>query len=301
MNFQWLKRAFEHCTDQCLCSRITIFVVVILTCFNAHSSTSLCEHLLAALSEQGKPVRPGKARVEFIIKLIGEFEKTNDAKTEEDAVGYMSIVRKLEYPNQTIHTEDPARNYPDARVILTLPKPGEATVWGLLNPHEREWLALQLEHILRVGTYDNELVGASPGHTKLWYALQSLVDYKSPYASGISPREVLRRSARGCIAGVCRQSAAVLAGLLGELGIPPEQIRLVSGRENPQVQSRHIWVEIQLVRGATQWMILDPTPRGQHSGAEIRGGSSQSNHYIFSYDRKVYPNFLIPINLPQNP
>ena len=290
----WYYRAFY------LSSRITIFVIIISVHFNANASQSLCKYLLGALAEQAAPIRPGNARVKFIIDLLKVYQRI-ELNQNGSADGYEAIVRKLESSDQTIHSYDPSRSYPDDRVILTLPKPNQPTVWELLTVDEREWLSLTLEHILRIGTYDREFENTPSSHSKLWYALQRVVNYKNPLASGISPTEMLHHSARGCVSGVCRQGASVLAGLLGELGIPGNQIRLVSGKTGPEAERGHIWVEIQLVKGANQWLILDPTPKSQNPSAEIRYGSSNSNRRIYSYDVKVHNDFLIPIVLPQYP
>jgi hypothetical protein len=198
----------------------------------------------------------------------------------------------------------------DARVVLELPPTGSPTIWEQLSPKERGQLVDALVGLFSDGKYDVEVAGRRVGH-KLADALARrektgtgiLPEY------GIVPRTYLEAAAQGCRVGVCRQGAVAFAGLLGELGVPNENLRLVAGsRKNPATkeQERHIWVEVRMDANAP-WRELDPTAgAGGGGGGGSVGlaralGLSIDNKTVYPEDRVVLENLLVPEQAPALP
>ncbi len=135
---------------------------------------------------------------------------------------------------RTLHDSDDIGA--DTRVVLTLPEAGEKTPWEILSPEARQNLVRGLAQSFRIGNYN----------------LRDHKDFKYDRNLGFSPLLSLGRATRGEMCGECRWAAANLAGLMGELGFPPESVRLVAS-------SDHIWVEYQAEPNG-KWIEIDPTP-----------------------------------------
>ncbi len=180
----------------------------------------------------------------------------------------------------------------DARVILELPTDPSKTVWALLNGYERLSLIMKIAEVFQKGKYDERFFDSQ--NNPVTRALKSS-DWGS---SGTIPQKLLAAAARGCNAGVCRNTNMAMVGLLGELGIPNSQIRLVTGKSAPDAKSGHIWIEYKLFPDEP-WREIDATPNnGQKTG-------TSDNRSWHPYELREWSDLLTPViyvdELPPGP
>ncbi len=164
----------------------------------------------------------------------------------------------------------------DRKVVLMIPKIGEQKLWDQLNPGARKLMAFYLERLLRSGKYDIVMNRSREFPTSILSAMYERIEnensLRAPYEkrtqlvgieAGVSPIQFLKESSCGKNSGVFRHGNFAFAGLLAEMGIPSENIRIVSGliKLKNGEQGRHVWIEVQFERSG-EWYELDGTAAG---------------------------------------
>lgn len=184
-------------------------------------------------------------------------------------IPYASVQVRVTRPTQTLHNAlvHTPLHQADTRVVLELPEGGKATVWSVLSPEGREYLVRSLLARFARGTYEKRRgpeIAADIGWA--WSPLRYLVDANC-----------------GLACGECRLANANFAGLLGELGIPPGDIRLVYSKT-------HIWTEYRTSPDGP-WREADATPR---TGL---GPSRAPTRAVYRGELHVVTNFLEPLDV----
>lgn len=270
----------------------SLFLFFALTPWTA-SAESLCERLLKSLHSAHDELeasavapqyvnKPERVRIDKLISFLFTYAREMEPQSANPRGGYLTLTRKAERDEETIHSGGGTF---DNRVLLTLPSSSEIRIWDTLSVPEREWLLFRLEKLFQNGKADPRLKDGQPETEGPWEALlersatpgQPALPYIND--SGFVPILSLNRCRMGGTIGVCRQAATAMAGLLGEIGIPQEQIKLVSGGA-PSI-GRHIWIEVQLQAGG-EWREYDPTA----------GATSNPRNRLKYYDKNIENTFF---------
>lgn len=254
-----------------------------------------------------------KALVHQIVSIVKQRASDLAAQKAKDTgkkAGYGNLVEVADPngadPTKTVHSlesknlgGDPPVS--DSRFVINLPHKGEKTVWELLTPAGRKMLAEQLADEFKQGNYDDVIPEAGRGNP-LAQALREtefnhVVDDKSFPVAGLSPLLVLNAANKRRPVGVCRHGNCAMVGLLGELGIPEADIRMVSGKQKPKDETGHVWVEIRTSPDGP-WMEIEAT--GQRLSGEDRlmsailGAKKSNNRAKYTHDVKVWDEVLVP-------
>lgn len=278
--------------------RILIFVWFLAAPLHADR---LCQELLRAL-ESPPPMR---------IPLLTESLLRGSSSLRGVGPGYFQplFLRRYDHSAYTLHSVSPYKNDPssayrdDARVVLLLPRSSDRTVWAALNFLERSQLVAVLSAHFQRGRFAVNLSeitpAAPPPKLPLAKALSSVeaLSRGTPLTTelttaplfGLSPQRLLQANHEHCKVGVCRTAACGLAGLLAELGVPHQDLRLVVGSREWASETLHVWVEYR-VTSQHPWVEVDPTP----SFGEAGFAPPTTNRESFPYVETI-EDFLVPI------
>lgn len=276
---------------------IQLLLLAALVCERAQSNL-LCEQLLKGLRPALADSRLTGAEKDhavvngIILRLIGQ--RPYDPHSRNYARFFLSTIPR----GRTAHSPsvDDRLGYggSDQTVVLSLPRSESPSVWGTLSPNQKSLLAQKLAEVFRRGVYEPAIDRDEGKIDRQIYRVydrrfqSNLLEHQRAGIVGFSPLKLLRGAYWGCRVGVCRSTNAALAGLLGELGIPNSDIRLVSGYVDEKDKQGHTWVEYRV--GPDQpWIQADATP---NSGAPI---GSPDLRRIFPYEIEEYIDFLTPL------
>jgi hypothetical protein len=279
-----------------------------------------CSVVLAQLEMPLHSTQEAKDKAQLIVDAI---IKTAKRKPSNSNNPYASFVVPL-VKGKTLHSylPPPASHfssglYADSAMVLSLPKKGEVTLWDLLTPSERKELAIALRDRFHQGIYDQTITGGNDHKERPKMALNDTLftlinkkldampdhenqDVEVHVTVGLSPRKMLAAADVGELLGVCRHANSAFAGLLGELGVKNEDIRLgLSDYLNPDgtKEAGHIWVELRNPEDPTEWLVLDATP-GLPNPSESH---LSRREVIRSLRKEILPphtHFLIPVLMP---
>ena len=210
---------------------------------------------------------------------------------------YVRLFVSLRLPERSLHSlEEPRTGRDqDVQIVVQLPRPGEDTVMDHIPAQRRELFLRAVARLFRQGQYDRSLVGFPSAENRVTRTMEDLrlrllaagafLTTPGVPAVGFSPTRVLIAATHRQPIGICRHINASLAGIFAEMGVPVNQIRLVSGmRFGPGEEGRHIWVEVQCEPNGP-WVEFDGT---QRAGS----GTHTSNRERYPYDRNVITDFF---------
>lgn len=174
--------------------------------------------------------------------------------SRRDQNAYFKIVEPAKN-GRTLHFAD---EHPDSifESVWTLYLPRTSlTVWSLLNRSDRLTLLELLEHEFHKGEYDHQINKSCSTLEQMTY--QAIAG--SGHRSGFSPMKFLGAAQTRAYTGVCRHSNQAMAGLLYELGIFPNDIKIITGTSADL--NRHMFLSIR-VSPDSSWLEYDATGAG---------------------------------------
>ena len=242
-----------------------------------------CMHIVvgASLQELPQKIEPDLIAEgdKKISQLLAEnlFTYLANQPRESSPVEYSGVLGTTRTEGSSLHGQS-LRGWStdDRKVVLLIPKNGETRLWDHLNFNEKKLMAFYLERLLWSGKYDVRFQTPGLFPTPILAAMYTLIGKENGISTptkgiglrvktevGISPSQFLKESSCGGLAGVCRQGNYALAGLLGEMGIPAENIRIVAGliKTADNKSARHVWLEVRF-EPEGEWYELDGTARG---------------------------------------
>ena len=132
-----------------------LIAIVSVVSAPAFGASALCRVMLEAIDQAS----PGESD-ELVYEILGRVEDWLGKKeiVHKPYNFYGPYVRRRR-GKETIHSSFPGKplSEDDSRVILSLPKKGERTVWATLSPNQKKELVDGLSAILSWGQDDNEM------------------------------------------------------------------------------------------------------------------------------------------------
>ncbi len=289
----------------------------------------ICEALLDNNAEMEK-LRTVEAReqAQAVVKRIIELLVTKEPIPDPE-VGYSDLVVRGDEPGKTLHSSGIAGEVSDDRkVVLELPKDGAKTVWKKLSIEGRAALVEEISAVYRQGQYDFSLLkyqdrtvfqleamrarGEQFPETPIEALYYTFENEGVGQNVGFSPLKMLQASSQKCTVGVCRTTNVAMAGLLLELGWPPNEVRLIYGADPATPKVYHIWLEVMdpKTKGWTEYDVTpstDEANRKQRKVAQnferILFGKTLSlprNRARYTHDQTIISDFEKPTVLPKN-
>lgn len=284
------------------------------------AANELCRIILARVGSADFKAyvasKPKKDADYYLVNEIIELIRGQSGNPEGKKIPYKKLVITNNSPERTLHSyrlggeghTDPVElNADDSRLVLTLPTDPSQTVWKHLTAPQRERLVNSLASMFKAGTYDLELLEPEKGEEKILKILdkaQSDALKKSDdnfLEAGLSPAKFLDAAVKGCKVGVCRNSNVALAGLLGELGLPADQVKIVTATK-PDSDQYHLWMEYRATPTGP-WIEVDATPVGGGISRLVGEmyGTAQDNRKKYPDDQKEWLYLLKPLTFKPFP
>ncbi|MDB5039122.1 MAG: hypothetical protein JWQ35_2650, partial [Bacteriovoracaceae bacterium] len=238
--------------------------VVCLSVLISISSTQilaneLCRKIIASLDSQ-KAGLDSESRVELVLKgVIAHGAERRRVITHKmgsllgqnpDNQPVRSYHHVLEKIDSTFSIHSLPRIV-DTRFSLRLPEQNSPTVWEALSTEERTLLTEKLVLLFQGTSYDLKM-GMDHDGKMLGPTLSR--------GFGISPSALFQAAvADDCFSGTCRQVNSAAVGILGELGIPKEDIRIEVGYHQREFDKRgHLWFSYR-PDSFSSWIAKDAT------------------------------------------
>ncbi len=153
----------------------------------------------------------------------------------------------------------------DSRWLLEKPS-SEQNIWHRLETRERLLLMDLLEEAFSIGRYDDALtedqanVFTAALCRKLVQPTLHALAKRDGFEWGFSPLLFLGAAIAGANIGICRHVNLALAGILIELGMPGEDLRVITGFEALEASDGHMFLELRAATGLP-WFTYDATPK----------------------------------------
>jgi len=172
------------------------------------------------------------------LNAIAGFSRAEAKKIkemEDDPAAYYGQFIRSPGKVDTLHATDKP-GMTDTQMRLQLPAEGQG-MWKKLTPPGRLQMAKNLARLYSLGRFEGRFIDEAP---------------EAMATSGFSPLALLGAASKGMACGECRLSAHALAGIVGELGIPPQDLRIAKSED-------HAWFEIRTEPNGPFW-VVDGTP-----------------------------------------